>query len=413
MLRPALVLSGLGYLLLADGPGGPGRLGAADWAVGVGALLLAAVGGRWPFAVAVGQCALAVPLVAHTVQVEVKVGTAAAFFDLAVRHWGPRVRWAGGALLAVQLAHAAGGLPGSLAGALYRAAVVGGVPVLLAGYIRSAQQATRTAQARAREAERNRDLAEWGARMGERAAIARELHDMVAHHLASTVLRVGVARHVLPATDPRITAVLDDVHASATTALADLRRLLTALREPDAVRLAPLLADTADLPAAVHGVVERSRQAGLRIDADIGGRLAELDALGGLTVLRLVQEGLANVTKHAGPAARVRLRATTEDARVRLELENELPEGTAGEGRTDMDGGHGLLGMRERVALVGGTIETGPVPGGWRLAASWPFPQAPLTAPPTGSVPAPAPSSPAPAPAPPPAPSSRVLGGAA
>lgn len=322
LLRPALLASGLGYLLLT---GRPAELGAGGWAIGLGALLLAALGGRWPLAVALGQCALlaltASPAAA-TVHVEVKAGVAAAFFELALRRWGAPVVQAGAALALVQLATAGAGLPWSelpwpellwgVPGALYRAAVVGGVPVLLAGYLRSADQAARTAQERAREAEHSRDLAEWGARMGERAAIARELHDMVAHHLASTVLRVGVARHVLPGTDPRLAAVLDDVHASATTALADLRRLLAALREPNAEHLAPLLAETTDLPAAVHGVVERSRQAGLRIDADIGGRLGQLDAIGGLTVLRLVQEGLANVARHADAGARVRLRATTE-----------------------------------------------------------------------------------------------------
>ncbi|MFE7531096.1 sensor histidine kinase [Kitasatospora sp. NPDC057542] len=362
LLRPALIGSGLGYLLLA---GRPQALTATDWAVAVGTLLLAALGGRLPLVVALGQCALTVPAVAHAVQVEVKVGVAAAFFELAVRRWGRPVAGLWAALLCAELAHAWPSVPA----ALYRTALLGGVPVLLAGYIRAAERVRQAAEERAREAERSRDLAEWGARMGERAAIARELHDMVAHHLASTVLRVGVARHVLPDADPRLTAVLDDVHAGATTALADLRRLLTALREPDAGQLAPLLAETADLPTAVAGVVERSRAAGLRVDAVIGGRLAELDAIGGLTVLRLVQEGLANVVKHAGPGARVRLRATTEDGNVALELENTRGQA----GPASMGGGHGLLGMRERVALVGGTIEAGPVPDGWRLAASWPL----------------------------------------
>ncbi|MBD0674812.1 sensor histidine kinase [Streptomyces sp. CBMA156] len=371
LLRPALIASGLGYLLLA---GPPDALTTADRAVAAGSLLLAALGGRLPLAVALGQCALTVPAVAHAVQVEVKVGVAAAFFELAVRRWGRRVVWLWAVLLCAELAHAwpsaPAGLSAALPAALYRTALFGGVPVLLAAYIRAAERVRRAAEERAGEAERSRDLAEWGARMGERAAIARELHDMVAHHLASTVLRVGVARHVLPDADPRLTAVLDDVHAGATAALADLRRLLTALREPDAGQLAPLLAETADLPAAVAGVVERSRAAGLRVDAVIGGRLAELDAIGGLTVLRLVQEGLANVVKHAGPGARVRLRATTEDGNVELELENT--QGAGGPAPVG-GGGHGLLGMRERVALVGGTIEAGPVPDGWRLAASWPL----------------------------------------
>ncbi|MFB8061345.1 sensor histidine kinase, partial [Kitasatospora purpeofusca] len=386
-MRLALVAFGLGYLLLLRRPA---ELGAADWSIGLAVLVLASVGGFRLLPVALGQAGMLAlaELYAPTVLVEVKVGASAALFELAVRRWGRPTTVAAAALLAAQLV-SAGDAAGGIGSALYRAAVIVSVPVLLAGYIRSAESAARTAQERAREAEHSRDLAEWGARMGERAAIARELHDMVAHHLASTVLRVGVARHVLPRTDQRLAEVLDDVHASATTALTDLRRLLTALREPadqdlPPQHLAPLLAETTGLPAAVQGVVERSRQAGLRIEAEIGPQISELDAIRSLTVLRLVQEGLANVTKHAGPYAAVRLRVGMEEGTLQLDLENDLPRRRGPDGSDGPDGpdgpglpqyegaGYGLLGMRERVALVGGAIDVGKVPGGWRLTASLP-----------------------------------------
>ncbi|MDH6125230.1 histidine kinase [Kitasatospora sp. GP82] len=378
-MRLALVAFGLGYLLLLRQPA---QLGAMDWFVGLGVLGLSSLGGFRPLPVALGQAVMLAlaELYAPAVMVEVKVGASAALFELAVRRWGRPTLVVGCAVMAAQLVGSRF-VPAEVGPALYRAAVIVCVPVLLAGYIRSAELAARTAHERAREAEHSRDLAEWGARMGERAAIARELHDMVAHHLASTVLRVGVARHVLPRTDQRLAEVLDDVHASATTALTDLRRLLAALRDPVAPdslpqHLAPLLAETTALPAAVQGVVEQSRQAGLSVDAEIGPEIAELDAIRSLTVLRLVQEGLANVTKHAGQYARVRLRVGMEDGALHLDLANDLPRGPGGLrgfGLPEGEGsGYGLLGMRERVALVGGTIDAGKTPEGWRLTADLP-----------------------------------------
>ncbi|MER7768741.1 histidine kinase [Kitasatospora sp. NPDC096140] len=372
-MRLALVAFGLGYLLLLRRPG---ELGAADWAVGLGVLALSALGGFGPWGTAMGQCAMLAlaELCAPLVTVEAKVGASAALFELAVRRWGRPTAVASAALALAQLVRTGWPPSAEVFPALYRAAVIVGVPVLLAAYIRSAERAAGIARERALEAERSRHLAEWGARMGERAAIARELHDMVAHHLASTVLRVGVARHVLAPADPRLAEVLDDVHTSANTALTDLRRLLTALREPAADHLAPLLAETTDLPAAVRGVVERSRQSGMAVHAEVDPGIARLDAMRSLTVLRLVQEGLANATKHAGPAARIRLRMEMEDGTLSLALENTLPTGATPPlpGHPERSGGHGLLGMRERVALVGGTLDAGPAPGGWRIAATLP-----------------------------------------
>jgi len=235
-------------------------------------------------------------------------------------------------------------------------------------------RATANRHAYARELEREREREAVRAVERERAAIARELHDMVAHHLASTVLRVGVARHVLPQTDPRLAEVLDDVHSSANTALTDLRRLLASLREPSADQLAPLLAETTDLPATVQEVLDRSRRSGLTIEAEVDPRIAELDAMRSLTVLRLVQEGLANVTKHAGPQAKARTRIRMEDGTLFLELENTLLR-SAAPARPAEAGpgtGYGLLGMRERVTLVGGTIDAGPAGDGWRIVATLP-----------------------------------------
>src|SRR6185312_8076369 len=101
---------------------------------------------------------------------------------------------------------------------------------------RTNRELGRQAVERALAEQRRRESESRAARADERSAIARELHDVVAHHVASMVLRVGVARHVLTDLDPRVDEVFDDVHGTGTAALAELRRLVAVLRNPDGVR---------------------------------------------------------------------------------------------------------------------------------------------------------------------------------
>ena len=151
------------------------------------------------------------------------------------------------------------------------------MPLLLGLVIRTTRELGRQAEERAAEEQRRHESESRAARADERSAIARELHDVVAHHVASMVLRVGVARHVLPDLDPRVAEVFDDVHGTGTAALADLRRLVAVLRDPDGVRgdAALTAIEPAALPAAL-GAVETARRAGVTVDADIdaGGRRA-------------------------------------------------------------------------------------------------------------------------------------------
>ena len=208
---------------------------------------------------------------------------------------------------------------------------------------------------------------------------------MVAHHVASMVLRIGVARHVLPDVDPRVAEVFDDVHSTGTAALADLRRLVAVLRDPSVRTDAALTAiEPGALPAALEAAVETARRAGLTVDAAIAPEVGSLDSVRGLAVLRLTQEALTNVAKHAGTAAEVRLCVAVVDGDVAWSVEDDgggvppgLPSG----------GGHGLTGMRERVEVLGGRLTAGPVAGGWRvetvLPATQPVPPAPASSPPT------------------------------
>jgi signal transduction histidine kinase len=109
--------------------------------------------------------------------------------------------------------------------------------------------------------------------------------------------------------------------------------------------------------------VDRAAKTGLTVDATIDPAVADLDAVRGLAVLRLTQEGLTNVAKHAGPAAKARLRVTMVDGAVHWEI---IDDG-AGVRPADAEPGHGLTGMRERVEVLGGTLAAGPAGTGWRL----------------------------------------------
>jgi signal transduction histidine kinase len=117
--------------------------------------------------------------------------------------------------------------------------------------------------------------------------------------------------------------------------------------------------------------VDTARRSGLAVDADISPSVGRLDAARGLAILRLTQEALTNVAKHAGPTARARLSVAVLDGNVRWEVTDD---GGAGIPDTPPGGGHGLTGMRERVEVLGGRLEAGPADGGWRVRTVLPEP---------------------------------------
>ncbi|MEV1328592.1 histidine kinase [Micromonospora costi] len=377
-----LCLSGIGYLLLRPHPSDPYT--PADWVFAAAALTLAPFGVRWPLVTAL-TAALVFGLAGWFGQADPvvpQVGATWAVVELTLRVPTRQVALGVAAVLAAYLVDSHEDLPAGLPTWLYGIAVAVGVPLLLGLNIRASRQLA--AQAEQRVAVEART-----ARTSERAAIARELHDLVAHHVASMVLRVGVARHVLSDTDPRVREVFDDLHASGSAALADLRRLVTVLRNPalvgDGSGYVPI--EPGALPEALAEAVDRAVKTGLTVDATIDPEVATLDTVRGLAVLRLTQEGLANVARHAGPAARARVCVRMRDGAVHWEVSDD-GGGTvtdAGPGRGSDGGsprraprraetgsggagaGHGLTGMRERVELLGGTLVAGPDGPGWRL----------------------------------------------
>ena len=186
----------------------------------------------------------------------------------------------------------------------------------------------------------------------ERARIARELHDIVAHHLSVIVLQAAGAR----ASGKPAAAPLEKIENSARQALAETRRLLGVLRDPDEeTGLAPQpgLGDLDALAAAV-------RAAGVPVNLIIDGDLAAIPAAMDVSVYRIVQEALTNILKHAGPA-RAEVTIGCEQDAVTIEVTDN---GTGQPGNGSPGGGHGLAGMRERAAVFGGELAAGPRPGG-------------------------------------------------
>ncbi|MFG3417682.1 sensor histidine kinase [Micromonospora sp. NPDC048063] len=362
-----LDLSGVGYLLL--GNPASGNTPAMQWVLAVAAFAVAPVLHRRPLVNLVVQTALLAVAIGLIDDVVInQVGASWALLELTMRARRPRTIWlAAGLLTVVDLTDSIGDPFLRVLSGVFGLLVEVGVPLLLGLVIRTTRELARQAQERAAAEQRRRESESRAARADERSAIARELHDVVAHHVASMVLRVGVARHVLTDLDPRVHEVFDDVHGTGSAALADLRRLVAVLRDPEGVRgdAALTAIEPSALPAALGTAVDRARQAGVTVEADIDPAIGSLDAVRGLAVLRLTQEALTNVAKHAGTSALARLSVGVVDGAVHWEVSDD--GGGWVPAPVPSIGGHGITGMRERVEVLGGQLEAGPAGAGWRV----------------------------------------------
>ena len=207
---------------------------------------------------------------------------------------------------------------------------------------------------RAELAERERDLAAREAVVEERARIARELHDAIAHDVSMMVIQAGAERRVLDGERGSTREVLETVERIGRGALTEMRRLVGMLRSDAGDPLAPQ-PGLNDLPM----LVTRVREAGLSVELRVEGERRELPVGIELSAYRIVQEALTNALKHAGEAhAAVRIRYGDDS------LELEIIDDGAGDGSRAVGGGHGLVGMRERVALYGGRFDASRNPAG-------------------------------------------------
>jgi signal transduction histidine kinase len=208
------------------------------------------------------------------------------------------------------------------------------------------------------------DAAEQRARVAvaeERARIARELHDIVAHAVSVMVLQVGAVRHRLPDTLAEDVDALTDVEKAGRTALAGMRRLLGAMRDEDAeLAPAPGLERLDELLAEV-------RRAGLPVELQLDGEPVPLPSALDLSAYRIVQEGLTNTLKHAH-ATQATVRISYDADELGIEVRDDgKPHGTPGEG-------HGLVGIRERVKIFGGEMSATPAKTGFVLSTRLPLP---------------------------------------
>jgi signal transduction histidine kinase len=198
----------------------------------------------------------------------------------------------------------------------------------------------------------------------ERLRIARELHDVVAHTMATINVQAGVAAHVLPAKPEAAADALQAIKTASKEGLRELRAILNVLRQADdadPVQPAPGLAQ-------LDALVEGARRAGLPITLTVTGAPFPLPAAVDLAAYRIVQESLTNVIRHAGPAAAaVSLIYHPDEIAIDVTDTGHGPKASPGAvaaGTAGGTAGHGQAGMRERAAAVGGTVQTGPRPGG-------------------------------------------------
>lgn len=227
---------------------------------------------------------------------------------------------------------------------------------------------------RAQELAREREQRARQAVTAERVRIARELHDVVAHHVSVMGVQAAGARRVLDRDPARAAEALEHVEASGRQAVEELQRLVGVLREgagDDGNAPQPTLDD-------VPRLIESMTNAGLSVDLRTIGRPRQIPSSVSLSAYRIVQEALTNVMRHA-PGAPTTVVVSHLAGNVQVEVVNG--PSTNGAAAAGPGGGRGLVGMRERAAMLGGSIQHGAVPrGGYRVAASLPIGPLPVEA---------------------------------
>ena len=224
--------------------------------------------------------------------------------------------------------------------------------------LRERTQQTEAAEERARVAELEREAAARVAVAEERGRIARELHDVVAHAVSVIVLQVGAVRHRMPESAAADREALRNVEEAGRTALAEMRRLLAAMRDDDD---APELAPTPGLDD-LDRLVRDVRAAGLDVRVEVRGDPVDLPRGLDLSAYRIVQEALTNSLKHAGTGA-AEVVVAYRPGELCLQVRDHGRDGEHPLAAVN-GGGHGLVGIRERVKLFDGDLDAGPAPGG-------------------------------------------------
>ncbi|MGV9342796.1 sensor histidine kinase [Streptomyces sp. NPDC003688] len=378
----AVVLLGLSGVSVVNMDGTPGHHGsyAAAWAVSVVLCAVLALRRRLP------EMMLLVVLATGVVQLILDVQPVAADFAMLVitytvaatgARWASRLALAG-SLVAASLAqvrwpneHTSG--LGQVALAVFQT-----VPFALAWVLGDSMRTRRAyfaqLEERAARLEKEREAQSKVAVAAERARIARELHDVVAHNVSVMVVQADGAAYVLDAAPDQAKKALETISSTGRQALAEMRRLLGVLRTGEHQESGEYVPQP-DV-GQIDDLVEQCRSAGLPVDFRIEGTPRPLPSGVELTAYRIVQEALTNTRKHGGPEAGASVRLVYFDDGLGLLVEDDgkgAPHELYEEGGADGQG-HGLIGMRERIGMVGGTLDAGPRPGGgFRISALLPL----------------------------------------
>jgi signal transduction histidine kinase len=235
--------------------------------------------------------------------------------------------------------------------------IIYGTAWVIGDNVRTRRAYTHELEARAERLERERETKSREAVVDERRRIAREMHDVVAHSVSVMVVQAGAARRILDSKPSQARDALASIETTGRQALAEMRRLTGVLRREEAV-------DKTPQPGLgyLEKLIEQTREAGLPVEVTVQGSPYELPQGADLSAFRIVQEALTNSLKHAGPShATVCITYSSDQIELRVADDGHgaaqrLPNGS--------DAGHGLVGMRERVAMFGGELKTGPLPGG-------------------------------------------------
>jgi signal transduction histidine kinase len=242
-------------------------------------------------------------------------------------------------------------------------------PLLVGREMRARRERAEELQRKVAEAERERKESARRAVAEERARIARELHDVVAHQMTVMTIQADGARRVADGADPRVIEALDTIQATGHSALAEMRRVVGLLRENEtgSPELAPL--PTLD---DLGTLVEQVRSStGVPVDLEVEGAVRPLAEGVELSAYRIVQESLTNAVRHGGPNVSADVAVCYGDDGLDVLV---VDNGRGAAAAAGNGGGHGLVGMRERVAVLGGSFEAGPRPGGgYRVHASIPY----------------------------------------
>ena len=378
----AVFLLGLSGVSIASTSYASGRHGTATGALAVSAVMCVAIAlrRRWP------EKMLVLVLVTGLAQLVLDIEPVAADFAMLVivytvaavgARWASRFALATG-LGAATLSQIRWPQEHTSSAGLVALAVFQTVPFALAWVLGDSIRTRRAyfAQLEERNArlEKEREAQAKVAVAAERARIARELHDVVAHNVSVMVVQADGAAYVLDSAPDQAKKALETISSTGRQALAEMRRLLGVLRTGEHQEGGEYVPQP-DVEQ-IEDLVEQCRGSGLPVDFKIEGTPRPLPSGVELTAYRIVQEALTNTRKHGGPNAGASVRLVYFDDGLGLLVEDDgkgAPHELYEEGGVD-GRGHGLIGMRERIGMVGGTLDAGPRPGGgFRISALLPL----------------------------------------